>query len=356
MNARRLVMVAIGIALVALSLPSASAATGAHYLPKAGDGFGYEETNFLTNGVGNYTGYSESSFYNGTIDVTSVLPNGTDSATYASSGTYRNNQGQSSPWSESGSFTFSATTYLYVQGTDNQTGYTNPYVWFYVNSSVVQGSSVTLLNTPMNVVSTDTAFASALGSTGYVQTALAEGNGSYQRHDSYGTFTASYNWKAYFDPATGYIVGYVYSESDSDGVGDGFTWTDTLWATHTTYPLTSTAAPPPPPASASSSFPWLALIVVLVILVVVVVVVALALRIRASRARGIHAALPQHPIGPAPAGPPLYAPPPPLDLIPHDQPTPQVVLRETVKVPCRFCGTLIDSTVTNCPKCGAPRT
>jgi RNA polymerase subunit RPABC4/transcription elongation factor Spt4 len=27
-----------------------------------------------------------------------------------------------------------------------------------------------------------------------------------------------------------------------------------------------------------------------------------------------------------------------------------------VKVPCRYCGTLMDSTATVCPKCGAPRT
>ncbi|HEV8049715.1 MAG TPA: zinc ribbon domain-containing protein [Thermoplasmata archaeon] len=27
-----------------------------------------------------------------------------------------------------------------------------------------------------------------------------------------------------------------------------------------------------------------------------------------------------------------------------------------MKVPCRYCGTLMDSTATVCPKCGAPRT
>jgi hypothetical protein len=329
-------------ASAASATPSAS-----HYLPQAGDGFGYYETIFLTNGVGNYSGYSEASYYNGSISVTSVLPNATESASYQASGIYTNSGGGSAPWSESGSFTFSASTYHYVQGTDNQTGYVDPYVWFYIDNLTPVGGTVNLLNTPMNVASRDDAYPSSLSSTGAVVTIFAEGNGSYERDDAYGTFQANYTWQAYFDPATGYIVGYQYTETDRDGSGDGFTWTDTLSDTSTTFALTAAGSS----GSSSSSFPWLLVIVVLVvILILVVIAVALSRRHR----RG---ALPRHPTTTVPGALPTYGPPPGINLTPRDQPTiQQVVVRETVKVPCRYCGTLMDSTATNCPNCGAPRT
>ncbi|HZY93010.1 MAG TPA: zinc ribbon domain-containing protein [Thermoplasmata archaeon] len=346
-----LVAVVIGIAFFA----PVHLATGTQYLPKSGDGFSYQETITLSNGVGNYTGYTENSFYNGSIRVTSILPNATDSAVYQSSGTYRNNAGQSYPWSESGSFSFSARTFHYVQGTDNQTGYVNPYVWFYINSTAGQGSAVWLLNTQMNVVSIDSPFALGLSSTGYAASVLAEGNGSYQRHDVYGVFTAAYQWKANYDPSTGFVLGYVYSETDSDGAGDGFTMTDILTDSQTSFTVTPTAAPPST-GGGNALATYVGLGVVILILVVIVVVAVLVLRRRSSRATSLGGTLPRHPVGPVPPPPAVPWTPPPLDLIPHDQPTPQVVLRETVRVPCRFCGTLIDSTATVCPKCGAPRT
>jgi zinc-ribbon domain len=94
--------------------------------------------------------------------------------------------------------------------------------------------------------------------------------------------------------------------------------------------------------------------VVFVILLVAVVVWLL------TRPRGRPRQLPQH----AAAGNIGFGPPPPpyaysggappINLIPSGQPVPQVVLRETVKVQCRYCGTLIDVTDKVCPNCGAP--
>jgi hypothetical protein len=346
----------VGLALLLLvGMPGASAGS-AHYIPRSGDSFGYHETITLTNGVGNYTGYSESASYDGSITVNSVAPNGTEGASYQSSGRWSNNQGQSYPWSESGSFTFSVATYHYVQGTDNQTGYVNPFVWFYMNNSLGKGASFFVLNTQLTIVSTSYPFADSLSSTGYVQTIFAEGNGTYQRSDVYGKFTASYNYQGFFDPSTGYIVGYIYTETDSDASGDGFTWTDTVADSRTTFPLTNAAAPPPPITIPPSQAPPLSLVVLTALLtlgIVVGVVLAVAFNRRRQGGMG-RTPLPRHV---EPGGPGLYAPPPPIDLTPRDQPTiQQVVMRETVKVPCRFCGTLIDSTATVCPKCGAPRT
>ena len=87
----------LGLAVVLLTLSTAGAsAPGASYVPKVGDSFHYFENVELNNGQGNYTGYTESTFYNGSISVGTVLSNGTDNATYATSFSYSNSQGQSS--------------------------------------------------------------------------------------------------------------------------------------------------------------------------------------------------------------------------------------------------------------------
>ena len=341
--------------IVFVLLPGAArAAPISHYIPMVRDRFDYHETITVANGVGNYSGYTENGTYTGSIAVTGVLPNYTESADYLSAGTWSDSAGKNGTWSENGSFTFSAATFHYVRGTDNQTGYVDPYVWFYMNNSLSNGSTFELLNTPMTVVSTDAPFPVPFLRTGYAATIFAEGNGTYERDDSYGLFNASYQWKAYFDPGTGYVLGYLYTEKDTNGAGDGFTYTDSLADMAVTFELTPTAPPAPSTSSTSSggnSLLLVAIIVLVVVIVVVIVLVAVWSR-RRSRAR-----LPRHPSSAIPGTLPSYAPPPSVNLIPRDQPpVQQVVIRETVKVPCRYCGTLIDSTATNCPNCGAPRT
>jgi len=55
--------------------------------------------------------------------------------------------------------------------------------------------------------------------------------------------------------------------------------------------------------------------------------------------------------------PPMGPPPPGIHLTPSGQPAvQQIVIKETVKVNCRYCGNLIDSTAEKCPFCGAART
>jgi len=437
------------VLLIGLLVGPLSAGANAHYTPKSGDQFAYNETVVVGDGTGTYAGYTESTVINGSLSVTSVLPNGTESALYYNADNYQNNSGGQESWTSSGSFTFSAGTFEYVQGTDNQTGYTSPvFVWFYMNNSLSAGSTFTLLNSGMKVVTTSYNFNLETPAGSFVKAIFAEGNGSYQRDDAYGMFNATYNWKAYFDPSTGFIIGYVYTEQDSDGVGDGFTYVDTLSVTHTSYPLTPGAAPlgaptgvaatpvnstqinlawtnpsgsvtdnhvyeysgsscsgPATPvdlgrvataystaglassstysfevtasssagegprsacvsattAAASSSSSgsgglsstWILLIVLLVV-IVVVVIIAVAI----SRSRRNHP-LPKH----SATGrmtytlPPMGPPPPGVHLTPMDQPAvQQIIIKETVKVNCRYCGALIDSTVEKCPFCGAART
>jgi hypothetical protein len=358
---RGMLLAGLAVLAAALVLPAAAAGAAAsagtgHYLPRAGDSFSYAEEIVLSDGSGNYTGYTEHDFINGSISVLSVAANGTVATGYASTGFWFNDQGASQPSSERGTFGFSENSYLYVNGTDNQTGYTNPYVWFYVNNTLPIGGSLYLLNTPMSVDATAASYPVSTSPTGYASTIRAEGNGSYPRDDVYGQFTATYTWTAYFDPSTGYIVGYQYTEQDRDASGDGFTWTDTLSDTHTSFPLTAASAPP-----AAASSPISELVVVLIVVIVVIVIAAIVIAARARRRRGgsgmAAAPVPRHTAPGAPSFGPSFGAPPPVQLIPGGQPpVQQIVIKETVKVPCRFCGTLIDSTATVCPNCGAPRT
>jgi hypothetical protein len=346
----------IGVGLLLLLIPFAGTA-GAHYSPRGGDAFSYVETYALNGGTGNYTGYSESTATNGSVWVTAVAANGTESASYYNLNSYHNSTGASSQWNEAGRFTFSDVTFLYVNGTDNQTGYSNPYVWFLMDNSLAAGATFYVLNSELTVVSTNTSYHLGTAAGTYVRTIFAEGNGTFQRNDVYGVFTATYNWKAYFDPSTGYVVGYVYTEQDSDGSGDGFTIMDTLAVTSATYPL---AAAPPPSPSSSAGTGWLVWLVVGIVLVVVIlVVIAVALRARRRAPLPTHSARGQvqFPSAGPPPPPPVGPAPPPISLTPSGQPAvQQLIIRETVKVNCRFCGNLIDSTVEKCPFCGAART
>jgi hypothetical protein len=423
-------LVRLAVLAFVLALAPAGAAPSAHYVPHVGDTFTFEETTTVTGGYGNYSGYTETDTAVGTVNVTAVLSNCTETAKYDYSGHYLNNAGSDYDWNEVGTFTFSAVTFDYVTGTDNQTGDNGSGVWFYLNNSLSVGSTFSQLGTGMTVKSLDTSYAlnTALGTN--VKTIYADGAGTYERDDGYGVFSAAYNWRAYFDPGTGYIVGYHYAELDSDGHGDGFVYTDTLDVTKTSYALTPAAAPPlytvtfsqaglgagtpwtvtfdgvpqtgtgssiyvtgvangtylygfsAPGYSASPGLGWVTvagatgvppvtfaanpsggpsvaawLVYLLVALVVVVIVVAIAVAAARRARRG--PPLPRHSYGGQPHyGPPPPGPaPPPISLRPADQPQiQQVVVKEVVKVNCRYCGSLIDSTAEKCPFCGATRT
>jgi hypothetical protein len=352
----RVQVVLLGLAILLTAL--AVGTTSAHYAPQGGDQFAYDESVTLGNGTGNYSGYTESTAINGSVSVTGIAPNGTALAQYYNVENWQNNQGQSNTSTYSGKFSFSPATFLYVNGTDGQSGYTNPYVWFFMDNSLTVGSKFYVLNTQMSVVNTSYSYDLGTAAGTYVKTIFAEGNGSYQRNDIYGVFTADYNWKMYFDPATGYVVGYLYVEQDTDGPTAGFTWTDALGVTHTSYALTPDSAPPTPPpnnpggsmGTDTSTLLWISLAVVAIV-VVGALVYALTRRRRPNLPR--HSATGQVSYAPPPTGPP----PPGIHLIPSGQPAvQQIVVKETVKVNCRYCGALIDTTVEKCPFCGAART
>jgi len=341
------------LSLLIISAFAASIHPVLAYIPKQGDAFTYSETAAVSNGQGSYAGYTDQTSTRGVEEVESI--SGSDVLThYSYSYNFSNSQGNSTSSSKSGDFAWSTSNYTYVNGTDNQAGYSNPiYVWFAMDPSLPVGGTFWALNTHLAILSRN--YSLQLPTEGrYVQTIEAKGAGQYQRNDTYGVFTATYTWYEYFDPATGYMIGYNYTEQDTgsyQGQAGGFTYADVLYVTSTSYPLTTASAPTSTTteSGAFSFTPYFEVLAPVVVVVLVVGVVALAVRGRRRRSP-----LPEHPTSPPP---PPSSPPGPwgatVDL--GSKPAEQVVIREVAKVNCKFCGTLIPTTVDRCPYCGGPR-
>ena len=328
------------------------------YTPHSGDQFSYHEVTNLGSGTGNYAGYTEQATYNGVETMNGVNPDGTVAAHYSYSYTWTNSTGSTETGNPSGDFTFSPVTFLYVNGTDDETGYVSPTVWFVMDNSIPVGGTFSLLNTEMMVTSKDYSYYLPSQNQN-VNVIFAQGTSSYQRNDVYGQFTATYTWKAYFDPSTGYIVGYDYVEHDTNPSGDGFTYTENLYVTATSYSLTAAAATATATSQSTSSSgggnsistQYLGYIAAIILVIIVIAIIVYAV----SRSRR---KLPQHPFQQAPPAqsPPPRSTPVNINLIPKQPEVQQIVIKEVVKVKCKFCGALIDSTAETCPICGAPRT
>lgn len=324
------------------------------YIPHVGDHFSYYEVTNLGSGTGNYAGYTEQATYNGAEAINGVNPDGTVAAHYSYSYTWSNSTGTTETGSPSGDFTFSPVTFLYVNGTDDQTGYVNPTVWFVMDNSIPVGSTFSLLNTEMTIISKNYIY--FLPSTSQnVNVIFAQGTSSYARNDIYGQFNAAYTWKAYFDSSTGYIVGYDYGEHDTTSSGDGFTYTESLYVTSTSYTLTTAAntatTTSSPNGGNSGSQQYLDYIIAIILFIIVIAIIIYVISRRNKRT------LPKHPYqqqSPPPSPP--SSPPESIDLIPKQPLVQQIVIKEVVKVKCRYCGALIDATAETCPICGAPRT
>ena len=336
--------------LLAVSIfATVRAASG--YAPQAGEHFNYLQTITVDNGQGSYSGYTDQSTVTGAEHMDSVTGD-LVSASFQTSYHYYNNQGNSSSGTASGDYTWSSGNLTYVNGTDDQVGYSSPtYVWFFMDASLPVGGTFYLLNTQFAVMDRNYSYQMPAEVGRYVQTIHARGTGQYQRSDDYGVFAASYTWDEYFDPSTGYIVGYKYVEQDSgqyQGDAGSFTYTDTLYVTSTSYPLAAASAPP---ATGSGGLDLFIVIPIAMLVLFLVVVIAAAVVARNNRRK--------HPLPEHSPTPPSLTPPPPT---PWDskinigsKPPEQVVIREVPMVTCRYCRTLYPATADRCPYCGGPR-
>jgi hypothetical protein len=322
------------------------------YTPQKGDYFDYSETVTVNNGQGSYSGYTDQTLTTGTEQMNSV-DGSIVMAAYRSSYQFSNSQGSSTSGSYSGAFTWSSSNFTYVNGTDDQTGYSKPtYVWFAMNPSLPVGGTFEILNTQFTVLSKDYSLQLPTEGDEYVQTIQAKGTGEYQRNDEYGIFTASYTWNAYFDSSTGYIVGYNYVEQDNgqyQGQAGSFTYTDDLYVTATSYTLALASAAG---TSLIGTVPYISYLVVLVVVVLIIAIVVYV----ATRGARRKNRLPEHSHVPSSPPAPSSSPTPwesKTDL--GSRPPEQVVIKEVAKVNCKYCGTLIPTTVDRCPYCGGPR-
>ena len=319
----------------------------AAFVPHEGDYFNYYEVQNLGSGTGDYSGYSEQTIVNGMESIDGVAVDGTVSAHYAYSYDFSNSSGSTETGSSSGNFTFSSDNFLYINGTDDQTGYVNPTVWFCMDNSVPEGGTFTLLNTSMTVKSANYSYF-LLSQNRSVYAIFAEGKSSYERNDVYGQFSATYTWDAYFDPSSGYIIGYVYTEQDTSPSA-GFTYTENLYISSTSYSLITA-----PTSSGGNSGLLLDALYAAVIIIIVIVILIVIYAV--SRRRRLPRHPPQQPVyTPSTEPPPSPSAPEDINLTPKQPPVQQIVIREVVKVNCRYCGALIDSTAEKCPYCGAPR-
>ena len=343
--------------LLAIAI-TANVRSGSVYAAQKGDYFNYSETITVNNGQGSYTGYSDKTQITGMEQMNSVAGSRV-SASYSYTYQFSNNQGSSTSSSSSGNYTWSSSSFTYLNGTDNQVGYSTPiYVWFAVDPSLPVGGTFYSLNTQFTMLSKNYSLQLPTVGNEYVQTIQGKGTGERQRNDAYGVFNASYTWDEYFDPITGYIVGYNYLEQDngqSQGQTGSFTYTDDLYVTSTSYPLTvanasSTENSSTPVVTTNISAAFAGLSPYLVLAGVFIIGLAIY---AAFRERGKHGPLPKHSPytpPPTPSSTPLQSK---IDL--GSRPSEQVVIRDVVKVNCRYCGTLIPSTDETCPYCGGPR-
>ncbi|HEX9262609.1 MAG TPA: zinc ribbon domain-containing protein [Candidatus Bathyarchaeia archaeon] len=340
MNSKSIVFISLLLCLALL--PVHAFAT---FVPRQGDNFTYYEVIDVGSGTGDYTGYTDHTVVTGTENVNGVTADGIVSAHYSYAWDFSSNDGSTDSGASSGNFTFSSDTFLYINGTDDQIGYVNPTVWFCIDNSIPEGGTFYLLNTLMTVSSSEYSYFLPSENRN-VYAIYAQGNSNWQRDDEYGQFTATYTWNTYFDPTSGYIIGYDYTEHNTNPSGTGFTYTEKLYITSASYQLKT--APPPRPNIISELLKYAAFIFVILIVVGIILIVYALSR---NRRR-----LPRHPTQRPVYTPPSEQPPPQgINLTPKQAPVQQIVIKEVVKVNCRYCGALIDTTVEKCPYCGAPR-
>jgi hypothetical protein len=250
----------------------------------------------------------------------------------------------------SGKFTFSSLTCKYVNGTDNETGYNSPSVWFYINASSSNGKTISLLDTNMTVISSNYSYKTGKGQSP-LATIYVKGTGSCQRVFSHQTFSATYSWQAYFDKSTGFIVSYGYFQNDTNSNGNSFSCSNKLIVSSSSYGVHLVPQTAPTP---KTTFPFTDVIFSIIAIFIVAILIVLLVS-RHGRNNKLSKHSNTRPGVTSNMNNDNTADGKPLDFKPESGGTEQIVIKEIVKVKCEYCGALIDSTAKKCPFCGAPR-
>jgi hypothetical protein len=271
------------------------------------------------------TGYATTLFAEGTGTYVDNNPLGSFHATYSEMAYYDPTTG-------------------YVLGVqyaeENNDGAGDGYTYF----DNTQVTSATFTPTSAAAPATDT----VSFSTGSSGCPVLFNDGNYSSGQS-ATVQAGATYVISYYPSCGWTFN---SWSTTAGTLGSSTAAPTLLTVTASGTLTASLSSPPP-----TPFPWGTVVVLLVLLFIFILLIVLYVR-RHHRPRqsgmARHGTAGNVPFSSMPTS--GYGGPAPLSLTPSDQPAvQQIVVKETVKVPCQYCGTLIDSTATACPKCGAPR-
>lgn len=229
--------VAVAMAL-GLCLPGAAAlpvreATASG--PQPGEWFAYDYDIYLTNGVGNYSGYTEQTTEHYRYTIESVVG---DNVTVFGHGTwtYTNNSGGNlaGGWTET--FSFSESSRQYLWGFDVNGTYQNPSVWFWIPPTVHVGDRVRILDANYSVQSRSSDVWYGFPPTPRTGIELTA-SGAQARKDQYGNFASSWTDNYWFDVATGLLIAERYTEHDSNPAGDGFDWQELASVTSSSYAI-----------------------------------------------------------------------------------------------------------------------
>jgi ribosomal protein S18 acetylase RimI-like enzyme len=203
-------------------------------VPTSGTNFTFQDNYQITNGGGNYSGYSESQNAQYHYTVLSIVG---DNVTVNGSGSYQWTNSTSSGsgnWAET--FAFSAVTRLYTSGFDVLGSYPNASVWFWIPTGLSEGQGVRILDTNFTVVSlASTVWLTYFPPVPRIGVELMA-SGSYTRDDVYGVYTATFTDRYWFDPTSGFVIGEYYTEQDN-GAGGSFDYDEQLFVTQASYPL-----------------------------------------------------------------------------------------------------------------------
>lgn len=193
--------------------------------PKTGDYFKYSYHQNVDNGQGQYYGYTEETKGTGSYKVNSM--NSTETRMTAHYvGDYTNNEGKSEHYHTEIAFAFSPTTRHY---TTTKIDLDDPEysgidghlmcVWFYIPTTVTDGSTLCLLDNTATVTSMSASIWSNYVPKHNLIEVTTRGYGS--RNDDYGQMSLHYTDKLYFDRTTGMFVAERYEETD-DGTWKGY--------------------------------------------------------------------------------------------------------------------------------------